>query len=261
MVLLALALIAQAAVAPAVDTRPPEIGAVTFRGIPGGLVAETTLRDESGIFAPLLFFRSGPGPFTGVPLVRKGEHYQAALPAVPPIEWFAEAWDTVGNGPARVGSVEHPRRHPEGAAPSAPPAAPTSGRTVAVLEFENQLGPEEKKLDRVYFSDAVRAALADPAAGLVVMTRENVLQLLVASGKKLEECVGECEVETGRLLGAELVVSGRLTRVGKRYKLTLRVHDTRRGALLGSTSASGESVEALDDDTARAARGLLPALR
>ncbi|NTV01002.1 MAG: hypothetical protein HGA55_07780, partial [Methanoregulaceae archaeon] len=34
------------------------------------------------------------------------------------------------------------------------------------------------------------------------------------------ECTGECEVETGRLIGADLVVSGAALRFGNRIKLT-----------------------------------------
>ena len=36
--------------------------------------------------------------------------------------------------------------------------------------------------------------------GVSLMTRENMLVLLQSSGKKLEDCEGECEVETGRRL-------------------------------------------------------------
>ena len=130
------------------------------------------------------------------------------------------------------------------------------GRTVAVLEFESQLAPGES-VDRVYFSDKVRGEIARNLPAARVMTRENVVQLLTASGKKLEDCVGECEVETGRMLGADLVVSGRLTKVGTRFKLSLRLHATADGTLVSTATASGETVDKLDDAGADAVADLL----
>ncbi len=76
--------------------------------------------------------------------------------------------------------------------------------------------------------------------------------LLQAAGKKLEECEGECEVETGRRVGADLVVSGEALRVGSIFKLNLRLHDTRDGRLLSGGTASGRTVEELDADVQRA---------
>lgn len=125
---------------------------------------------------------------------------------------------------------------------------------IAVLEFDDELkGADAKAVDRVYFSDQVRGAVREAMPGATVMTRENTLQLLKAFGKKLEDSVGDCEVETGKLLQADYVVSGRLTRVGMRCKLTLRVHETASGSLIGSATASGKTVDKLDDYTGRAA--------
>ena len=92
------------------------------------------------------------------------------------------------------------------------------------------------------------------------MTRENVLELLASSGKKIEDCVGNCEVETGRLLGADYIVSSRLTKVGTRYKLTLRMHRTRDAALISTAAASGESVNQLDDSVASSVEDLVAPL-
>ena len=155
----------------------------------------------------------------------------------------------------------------DGPADSGPAAgAAKSGKSdahapqvIAVLEFDNQIASGET-IDRVYFSDKVRGEIKRRRPDLGVMTRENVLQLLEASGKKLEDCVGQCEVETGRLLGADLVISGRITKIGTRYKLSLRMHATREGTLLASSSASGETVNALDDDTQRTVEDLIDVL-
>src|SRR5206468_4766062 len=73
-----------------------------------------------------------------------------------------------------------------------------------------------------------------------------MLVLLQSSGKKLEECEGECEVDTGRRIGADLVVSGELLKFGSSYKLDMRLHDTHEGRLLSGATASGPTVDALD---------------
>jgi len=94
------------------------------------------------------------------------------------------------------------------------------------------------------------------APGLEVITRENLLVLLQASGKDLANCEGECEVDTGRRIGADAVVSGEILKVGTRYKLTLRLHETHDGKLLSAAVASGRTIDELDDAVGRAAAEL-----
>ncbi|MCA1827171.1 MAG: DUF3280 domain-containing protein [Myxococcales bacterium] len=139
--------------------------------------------------------------------------------------------------------------------------AEPNSRVVAVLEFQSKLeGAEKKAVDSGYLADTVRSAVLEAAPGLRVMTRENVLVLLNASGKKLEDCQGECEVDTGRLLGADLVISGELLKFGSSFKLTLKLHDTHDGRLISGTQASGRTVDELDVETAKAVRKLVQPL-
>src|SRR5207248_653439 len=84
------------------------------------------------------------------------------------------------------------------------------------------------------FGDLVRGATLKAAPQVEVMTRENLLVLLQASGKDLANCEGECEVDTGRRIGADAIVSGEVLKVGTRFKLTLRLHETRAGMQLGT---------------------------
>jgi hypothetical protein len=79
-----------------------------------------------------------------------------------------------------------------------------------------------------------------------VITRENLIVLLQATGKDLASCEGECEVDTGRRIGADLVVSGELLKFGSSYKLDMRLHDTQDGRLLSGATASGTTPDALD---------------
>lgn len=120
---------------------------------------------------------------------------------------------------------------------------------VAVLELRSKLDPAERRLiDAAYLTDRVRAKVLTSAPGVEVMTRENMLVLLRASGKELADCEGECEVETGRRLGADGVVSGEVLRFGAGFRASLRLHDTVSGKLLAGSVATGETPEALEQE-------------
>src|SRR4051812_22058741 len=99
-------------------------------------------------------------------------------------------------------------------APAAAIVRLPDGAHVAVLDFKRSAGFSVE--DARYLTDVVRAALLQAAPRLSVMTRENLLVLLQASGKDLAECEGECEVDTGRRIGADAVVSGDVLKFGTR---------------------------------------------
>ncbi len=123
---------------------------------------------------------------------------------------------------------------------------PQQSPTVAILELKTHLkGAERRAIDIGYLSGVVRSG-ALSLGGLRVMTHENMLALLAPTGRKLEDCEGECEVETGRKLGADAIVSGELLRFGESYKVALRLHDTREGWLLSSVQASGATAAELE---------------
>ena len=139
---------------------------------------------------------------------------------------------------------------------------PAPPRLLAALEFKSKLsGVERAAIDTGYLTNAVRAAVLKSSSGVRVMTRENMLVLLQASGRSLEECEGECEVDTGRRLGAELVISGDLLRFGGSYKLDLRLHHTGNGELLAGAAASGETADKLEQAVPGAIQELLAPLR
>jgi len=115
----------------------------------------------------------------------------------------------------------------------------TSVKRLAVLEFKGA------KLDADVldaFSDAVRGGAVEALAdrGVIVMTRENMMVLLKAMGK--QECSeGECEVETARNIGADYVVSGSVTRIDQMFVVTLKLHETQNGSLLGTDQANAKT--------------------
>ena len=71
------------------------------------------------------------------------------------------------------------------------------------------------------------------------MTRDNMLVMLKDMG--LSECVeGNCEVETGRNIGAKLVVAGSVVDIGGTHIVSIKLYDCESGGLL---SAQEEGVE------------------
>jgi hypothetical protein len=163
-----------------------------------------------------------------------------------PVTW--EGTRVLGAAPARASAQQ--------AAPIGP------GPLVAVLEFQSRLPPAEKGLiDGQYLSNAVRSAVKRTRPDARLLTRENIEVILSGNGKSLADCLGECEVQTGRLLGADLIVTGDLLRVGSKLKLDLRMHETKTGQLVGGAAASGQGVDELDGDLGRAVRELTDGLR
>jgi TolB-like protein len=114
-----------------------------------------------------------------------------------------------------------------------------------VLEFQG------KKIDDETLktlADAVRGGALEGLSGrgVDVMTRENMMAMLKAMGKR--ECnEGECEVETARNIGADFVVSGTVTRIEDTYVVTLKMHESNQGNLLGTDMIKAKTqLEILD---------------
>lgn len=96
------------------DTKPPVITHVRVTKAPRGksLMVRARFEDDSEIFAPSLYVREkGATDFETLPMRRVDNGYEAAIPAEKmgkDLEYFIEAFDEEGNGPAREGSPEAP---------------------------------------------------------------------------------------------------------------------------------------------------------
>src|SRR5205807_2437182 len=77
----------------------------------------------------------------------------------------------------------------------------------------------------------------------------------------LASCEGECEVDTGRRIGADVVVSGELLKFGTQYKLNMKLHDTRSGELIAGAVAAGTTADDLDRSVAQACEKLFAPLK
>jgi len=117
-------------------------------------------------------------------------------------------------------------------------------KMIAVLEFTNEAGLS--KFEAETLADDVRqAALVLPGNRFMIMTRESMLMLL-PPGTNLAECSsGQCEVEAGQKVGADLVISGSVGKFAAEYVVRLKLFDTHTAALLGSVSAGGVGLKAL----------------
>ena len=128
---------------------------------------------------------------------------------------------------------------------------------VAVLEFQGQ----EDAATRALLTDRVREGVLAAVRGgdYVVMTRENMASMARDMGLDLAcaEAGAECEVDLGRNIGAQLVVSGSIGSLGGNLIATLKLHDTASGALMASNSADAKDAMGLHGVLPAAAQALM----
>ena len=114
---------------------------------------------------------------------------------------------------------------------------------VAVLEFRG-VGLENEVLLKLSDQSRAAALQALPRGEYSIMTRENMLLILSDMGKSAADCKGECEVEIGRNISADLVVTGDVLKMDGVYVLTLKLYNTESGNLLSTIDV--ESKTSLD---------------
>lgn len=139
---------------------------------------------------------------------------------------------------------------------------PALAARLAVLELRNASPLPAAEVR--YLTERVRAvAQARASDDLMLMTRANLLALL-PPGMDLADCEGQCEVETGRLIGADYVVGGEVVPLGSALRVVLTLHTTAEGRQLAAVHAGGAQVLDLEQDLVRAADRLfdsVPGLR
>ncbi len=117
---------------------------------------------------------------------------------------------------------------------------------ISVLDLTNNAGLTQP--ESAYLTDLARDALARslPLEHFTIMTRESILELL-PEGTRLSDCLdASCEVEIGRTLGADYVVSGEVLDFAGEQRLILKVHHCNSAAFIGSESAAGMSLKDLE---------------
>lgn len=117
-------------------------------------------------------------------------------------------------------------------------------RRIAVLEFRWVEQRDVGLLGKL--ADQARSAAVEVAKprGYLVMTRENTVSLLSDMGQSGVCAEGECEVETARAIGADLVVSGEIVPIKGRLFATLKLHESKGGSLLSTADLeAGDELE------------------
>lgn len=129
--------------AKAKDTAAPVITHVRVTEAPPGkpILIRARIDDASEIFAPSVYVRAqGGAEFITISMQRVQDAYEATIPSEQvsgPLEYFIEAFDEEGNGPAREGSPDAPYLIKMGSASLAPPPPivvpppPPGGQVVA----------------------------------------------------------------------------------------------------------------------------------
>ena len=173
----------------AADLQPPIMTHEPLAEAPRGrpVVIRARIEDESPVFAPALFLRPVGAPeYVAVRMTPTGEGvFEARIPASEvqnDIEYFLEAFDNLGNGPARVGSPRAPLRirlvEPEVPVPSPtppvkpkpepppPPVPVVSAQSVSPARAERSVAPD--LLEEWWFWALIGTAVVGGATATVL---------------------------------------------------------------------------------------------
>lgn len=95
------------------DLTPPVIVHEPIREVegPGPYEIKATITDPSGVFAPTVYYRPDAGSsYASTGMKKDGDEYTASVDLRPPFEYWLEAYDNFGNGPAQEGGADAPYR-------------------------------------------------------------------------------------------------------------------------------------------------------
>jgi len=153
--------------------------------------------------------------------------------------------------PSLTGRLVQGWHHPT--KPTAAAAQPGSDSSLWLLDKGGRVAVLEPTGDDRRFaelaSDRVRSGLLDalPRSEFPIMTRENMLVFMADLGIDPAHIAGECEVETGRNVGANYVLSSSIVSIGGQQLMTIKLLDTESGALLGTGEVRNASAVAMLD--------------
>ena len=126
---------------------------------------------------------------------------------------------------------------------------------IAVLKLNNVAQIPEQEAN--YLTDLIRQlASSELAQRFLIMDKENMMTLLPPD-KTIADCVGQCAVDTGRLLGAAYIITGDIFKVENQLRVSIKLHDTRDSGLIGSEIASGNKVTDMESGIQQAGTRLL----
>ena len=132
---------------------------------------------------------------------------------------------------------------------------------VAVVETisdKNVITRDEK----LFLTDKLRESaqrVLPSRMGYVIMTRENIQEML-PPGKVIEDCEGQCLVETGKNINANYIAQARAGRVGSKLSLTVELYATNGANVVSYFTIRSSNVDGLVDELERKADGMFRAI-
>jgi len=132
---------------------------------------------------------------------------------------------------------------------------------IGVLELVDKTNSPHESV--AYLTDQLRTLASEElqSARYLILTRENIWDLLPPE-ITLEDCeISDCEVQLGRMVGAEYIITGYLHLFAQEYRITVKLHHTESGAFLGSRTAEGRDLLELERDIIPEVRPLFDILK
>ena len=136
-------------------------------------------------------------------------------------------------------------------------AYPALAAYVAVLETISGSGVVTHE-EKLYLTDVLRseAVKALPAElNFTIITRENI-NMMLPTGKVIEDCEGECLVETGKNISADYVAQAHVGRFANDLTITVELYETAGNKLLGSFSSRAPNIESIEREIREKSRKL-----
>ncbi|MFO0723602.1 MAG: hypothetical protein U1E65_07470 [Myxococcota bacterium] len=164
------------------DTQPPKITHTPVSRAPlhQSITVRAKIEDKSAIFAPSLLVRQkGQKEFETIELKKVGEFYEATIGAdmvTGDLEYVIEAFDEIGNGPARAGSPDKPLRIAAfdpalEAPPSLSPTPSPSPSPDLIGEAPPPAKDDESVAKKWWFWVLIGAAAAGGTTAVILATR------------------------------------------------------------------------------------------
>ena len=123
-------------------------------------------------------------------------------------------------------------------------SAPAIAKRLAVLDFESANIEQELLL---LLAEMVRneATVHLKDEGVTIIDKANMLMLLRENGKDPSCIAGACEIDLGRSIGANYIVTGMLNKMDDEWILSLSLYDTDTGGKLMGKTIERDSRKAL----------------
>ena len=132
---------------------------------------------------------------------------------------------------------------------------------IAVIELGNSAGWSDD--EAYYLTDLVRGAARSslPRESYIVMTRENIEELL-PPGMDLHKCTtASCEVKLGKMIDADYIVTGELIRFAGSYRVIIKAYEVAQGDLVVTRKAAGDDLVSLEKSIEQISRDLFRIVR